>query len=309
MTICGAAADQSGNGCRFQFPRKLLKHTVCCTIPINAEHVELKEKNLASKKDWRTEDKMMSGWYWCHPEWTQTRGILHYHIIAKLPNVIDTAIVSKLIHLGKCTKRELLAGNIKEECIDKALYYVKLGVWADSYAQKFAESLASGSFFIRELHGDEKFDENLVNNAIELYFRIAVQLLIKQWPRKWLKSASTVDTLYEYNQLECWKEWKPWKITGQARASACESRWEKCGIQLEPVPQPNGWEEIPLVPFKKICTYLPHEEVFRTLPLICQHLNHTLKNNKALVKSLSMSTGNQNEMEIIKRVTNHQRHP
>ena len=113
------------------------------TCGIKTDQQKKKEINSASKKDCQTEDKMMSGWYLCHPEWTQTRGILHYHIIAKLPNVIDTAIVSKLIHLGKCTKRELLAGNIKEECIDKALYYVKLDVWADSYARKFVKSLAS----------------------------------------------------------------------------------------------------------------------------------------------------------------------
>jgi hypothetical protein len=126
----------------------------------NKESNTKKEKKTASEKDWRKSDKMLSGWYWCRPEWTETRGIIHFHIIAKLPNVIDTAIIAKMIYLGRSTRQELRAGNVKEDSVELALKYVQLGVWADRYACKFAESVASASFFNRDLDIDDRFDEN-----------------------------------------------------------------------------------------------------------------------------------------------------
>jgi hypothetical protein len=45
------------------------------------------------------------------------------------------------------------------------------------------------------------------------------------------------------------------------------------------VPPPEWWDELPLLAFVNICKYLPHNEVFGTLPAVCQHFNNLLKNN------------------------------
>jgi hypothetical protein len=48
------------------------------------------------------------------------------------------------------------------------------------------------------------------------------------------------------------------------------------------VPQPQWWDEIPDVPFKRICSYLDSHEVFNILPLVCKHFSQVLKNNQTV---------------------------
>jgi hypothetical protein len=133
----------------------------------------------------------MSGWYWGRPEWNESRGIVHYHVIAKLPNVIDTSIIAKMIYLGRSARKELKAGNVKDNCLDLAFKYVKLGRWADRYACKFAESLASASFFNREIGIDDNFEETDVIN---------LQPLTEQYGDAW-KSKRAEDINCKTNPL------------------------------------------------------------------------------------------------------------
>jgi hypothetical protein len=42
------------------------------------------------------------------------------------------------------------------------------------------------------------------------------------------------------------------------------------------VPQPKWWDELPLLPFLKICNYLEYKQVFSCMPRVCKHFNNLL---------------------------------
>jgi hypothetical protein len=43
--------------------------------------------------------------------------------------------------------------------------------------------------------------------------------------------------------------------------------------------KPKWWNELPLLPFMKICSYLEYNQVFGKLPRVCQHFNELLTTN------------------------------
>jgi hypothetical protein len=46
------------------------------------------------------------------------------------------------------------------------------------------------------------------------------------------------------------------------------------------VPQPKWWDELPLVPFMHICSYLNYKQVFGRLTRVCKHFNQLLSENE-----------------------------
>jgi hypothetical protein len=48
--------------------------------------------------------------------------------------------------------------------------------------------------------------------------------------------------------------------------------------ELLVVPQLKLWDQLPLLPFMKICSFLDWKQVLRQLPLVCKHFNHLLTN-------------------------------
>jgi len=43
--------------------------------------------------DWTQRDRLAEGYYWSRVEFTSTRGVQHWHCLAKLPNVLDTGVI------------------------------------------------------------------------------------------------------------------------------------------------------------------------------------------------------------------------
>ena len=54
---------------------------VICGIPYSEEDT-----------DWTVSDRSTTGWFWTRVEFTETRGVQHWHCLAKLPYVLDTAL-------------------------------------------------------------------------------------------------------------------------------------------------------------------------------------------------------------------------
>jgi hypothetical protein len=49
--------------------------------------------------------------------------------------------------------------------------------------------------------------------------------------------------------------------------------------------QPKGWDELPMLPFIKICRYFNYKQVFGTLSSVCQHFKLLINENKASLSS------------------------
>jgi hypothetical protein len=120
-------------------------------------------------KDWRSkgdEGRYSQGWYWGRAEFTETRGIQHYHILAKLPEVLDSAIIAKLVHRGRVARMEIKAGNIKAEYKEEMHCHVEVGYIAESYACQFAESVALAYFSNKDVETNDKHDPaDIINLA------------------------------------------------------------------------------------------------------------------------------------------------
>jgi len=63
--------------------------------------IEEKEK----KGDWKQQDFTETGWYWGRVEFTEMRGVQHWHILAKLPHVLDTGLLCRIIHNGRVVRQ------------------------------------------------------------------------------------------------------------------------------------------------------------------------------------------------------------
>jgi hypothetical protein len=52
-----------------------------------------------------------NGWYFSQVEFTKTRGVAHYHILLRLPNVFPTSLLNRIIQDGRVVRDELKYGN------------------------------------------------------------------------------------------------------------------------------------------------------------------------------------------------------
>jgi len=77
-------------------------------------------KRVEKGCDWSTSDRCKSGWYYTRVEYTETRGCQHWHCIAKLPNVLDTALLGLIIHNDRLVRQELKCGNIHPDEVEEA---------------------------------------------------------------------------------------------------------------------------------------------------------------------------------------------
>ena len=115
--------------------------------------VEMEKEN--SLKDWTTADRFETSWFWGRVEFTELRGVQHWHCLVKLPNVMDTSILGRIIHNGRVIRSELKYGNIKPGKEEDAWKLIKLGLLAARYVSMFADSISTASFYTEEMDFDQ----------------------------------------------------------------------------------------------------------------------------------------------------------
>ena len=97
-------------------------------------------------KDWTEAERVDQGWWFSRVEFTETRGIQHWHILAKLAGVLDTAVLGRMIHNGRLVRTELKCGNIRPGMEDKAWEIIEMGLLASRYVTLFTESIPQAYF-------------------------------------------------------------------------------------------------------------------------------------------------------------------
>lgn len=119
------------------------------------------------EKDWSEKEMVENGWYFSRVEFYETRGIQHWHILAKLGGVLDTALLGRIIHNGRVVRNELKCGNIKEGKEEEAWTMTEMGLLASRYVTLLTESISQASFYNEEL-GVDSHDPNKVINLDEI---------------------------------------------------------------------------------------------------------------------------------------------
>ena len=109
----------------------------------------IQEKEM--KGDWQHQDVTETGWFWGRVEFTETRGVQHWHFLAKVPHVLDTALLGRIIHNGRVVRQEIKCGNIKLEKREKAWHMIEMGLLASRYAALFAHSISMASFYSEDV--------------------------------------------------------------------------------------------------------------------------------------------------------------
>lgn len=104
--------------------------------------------------DWTERDRLKDGYYWARVEFTETRGVQHWHCLAKLPNVLDTALIGRMIQNGRVVRQEIKCSNIKPGKEKAAWDIVKYGLLASRYATLFADSISMASFYDQRMDTD-----------------------------------------------------------------------------------------------------------------------------------------------------------
>jgi hypothetical protein len=94
-------------------------------------------------------------WFWSRVEFTATRGVQHWHCLARLPYVLDTGILGRMIHVGRVLREEIKCGNVKSRYLEQAWNSVEMGLLASRYVCTFAESISQASFFSEPMAMDE----------------------------------------------------------------------------------------------------------------------------------------------------------
>ena len=117
--------------------------------------------------DWSKNDTKDNSWYFARVEFTESRGFPHYHVLAKLPGVIDIAMIGRLVQNGRVVRQELKCGNIKEDSTEMAWKVIRAGQIAQRYAILFQESLSTAAFYTDSMPVDQH-DENVVINLDRL---------------------------------------------------------------------------------------------------------------------------------------------
>lgn len=105
-------------------------------------------------------DRVDTSYYWQRVEFTETHGVQNWHVLAKLPNVLDTALLGRMIHNGRIVRQEIKCGNIKPGEEEEAWTIVEMGLLASRYAALFSDSISMSSFYTedteRENHDEDK---------------------------------------------------------------------------------------------------------------------------------------------------------
>jgi hypothetical protein len=88
----------------------------------------------------------VGGTIWRRVEYTRSRGIQHWHILAKLPGVMHLPSLMRLLNRGRQARLELHKRNIQPQHIQHALQHVRVGLLAGRYLSDYADSLVHMDF-------------------------------------------------------------------------------------------------------------------------------------------------------------------
>lgn len=75
----------------------------------------------------------------------------HWHCLVKLPNVLDTALLGRIINNGRVVRQEIKCGNIARGKSEEAWQMVEMGLLASRYVTLFADSISTSAFYSEEL--------------------------------------------------------------------------------------------------------------------------------------------------------------
>ena len=106
-------------------------------------------------------------WWWNRVEFTETRGMPHWHCLIKLPHVLDASLLGRVIQNGRVARCELLCGNIRPDKVDEAWELIEMGLLADRYSILYTHSLQRNSFYSKYMPPQEH-DERFVVDLEEL---------------------------------------------------------------------------------------------------------------------------------------------
>ena len=113
--------------------------------------------------DWTKDDRDATGYYWTEVEFTSTRGVQHWHCLVKLPHVLDTSIIGRLIQNGRVLRQEIKCVNVKEDRLEDAWTAVEMGLLADRYAKMFTDSISTSSFYTEDMDLDSHDESKVIS--------------------------------------------------------------------------------------------------------------------------------------------------
>lgn len=74
-------------------------------------------------------------------------GVMHWHILVRLPGVLDTGLIGRMIQNGRVVRQEIKCGNIKPGRESDAWSIVEAGLLAQTYATLFGDSISMAAFY------------------------------------------------------------------------------------------------------------------------------------------------------------------
>jgi hypothetical protein len=78
-------------------------------------------------KDWKTDNgDDGSSYYFSRVEFTETRGLPHFHVLARLPHVLNTSLIGRMVQNSRVVREEIKRGNIRQGQLDKAFEIVEV---------------------------------------------------------------------------------------------------------------------------------------------------------------------------------------
>jgi len=83
-----------------------------------------------TKDDWLQKDVTEQSWWFGRVEFTETRGLSHWHFLVCLPFVLDTGLLGRMIHNARVVRQEIKCGNIKAEKREQAWNILEVGLLA-----------------------------------------------------------------------------------------------------------------------------------------------------------------------------------
>lgn len=116
-------------------------------------------------------------------------GLPHFHVLARLPHVLDTGLLGRIINNGRVVRDEIKYGNIRPEHMEDAWSFVEAGLLADRYVRLLADSLSTASFYSEpvETHDPTKVIDldalrrDFVNNYKARRMSRATHPIMRSW--------------------------------------------------------------------------------------------------------------------------------
>ena len=81
-------------------------------------------------------------------------GVQHWHILVKLPNVLDTSVLARIVHDGRVARQQMKIGNIRPSMEETAWNMIEMGQLSTRYLSLFTESISQSSFYTERMNVD-----------------------------------------------------------------------------------------------------------------------------------------------------------